>query len=130
VAHGVSANWPRSHAGWTAFLIGGEKSRLRGGSRRNLRHSVIVLVVEGAAGKSSNLLQDAFQKPLRDLAGIQAGHLGVDHRLNELAGRNADARFQDDFGRFLEGGVGVVVQLDSNVGRFIHGLIEVWISVR
>ena len=43
--------------------------------------------------KSSNLLQDAFQKSLRDLAGIQPGHLRVDHRLNELARRNANARF-------------------------------------
>ena len=45
---------------------------------------MLVLVIEDGTGESSNLLQDAFQKSLRDLAGIQPGHLGVDHRLNEL----------------------------------------------
>ena len=86
---------------------------------------LVVLVVEGGAGKSSNLLQDALQESLRDLAGVQAGHLGVDHRLNELASRNANAGFQNDFGRLLERGVSVVVQFDSDIGGFIHGLIEV-----
>ena len=94
------------------------------------KHAARRLVVEGAAGKSSNLLQDTFQKSLRDLAGIQSAHFGVDHGLNELAGRDANARSKDDFGGFLERGVSVVVQFDSDIGGFIHGLIEDWISVR
>lgn len=51
-----------------------------------------------------------------DLARTEPLHLGVEHRLNELAGRNANSGFLDDLRRLTEGGEGVVVERDGDIG--------------
>jgi hypothetical protein len=51
----------------------------------------VIFIVVGILAESADLLHDGFQKPLGDLARRKAGHLGIDHGLDKLAGGHTDA---------------------------------------
>jgi hypothetical protein len=70
--------------------------------------------------KDSYLLHYGLQKSLGDLARGKAGHVGIDHRLDKLAGGHTDSGLGYDFGCRLEDAIGVLIEGHGDSCGFAH----------